>query len=570
MGRAIVVAVLVAASAASAAPAFAHGGQYRGPGGRVPNDPTPGTGGGGPTPTTDWEAWWSANAWRYLNLRERLRQRDRGGSGMVSSGGLGSPSGAAPMERPAEVLDPRKNFEDEVLPVVIAALQDEDAEVRSAATIALGKMGFARSLLDLRKAVRDPVRDVRDGAVLALGMLGEPFAAEDLRGVLLDVKEQDRTRSFAAVGLGLLGGEEPGRALLDFLDPAADAKVVGGLRRSPLTEASALTGLGMAGFAAAAPSIRKDYDSATRFDPAVRAFGAIALARLADRGAIPSLLQGLDHARDPMRQSAAIALGLLAKPEDAAVIETLAKRLHEEKDVNTRQFCLMSLSRIGGDPAKAAIRKYLEKGPRIDLPLAALAAALGKDREALPAVRKMFEAERQPSVKSGYAIALGLYGDLESAETMRKLALAQGESELRVACMTALGLMNDGASAAPVRALIDTENDPAIRLGAATCLGLLQDRAVVEVLESLAKDGGNALLRSGACRLLGHVGAPRSSKLLIAIVKDPKDNSIVRMAATAALGNLCDRALIPQLAQIGIDSNYASSVDPLIEIATIQ
>ncbi len=568
--RIVTVAAAVVAFACAGTPAFAHGGQYRGPGGRVPNDPTPGTGGSGGTSTTDWEAWWAANAWRYLNLRERLRTRDRGGDGSVTSGGLGSPGGAVPTARPEDTLDPRKVFEAQVLPVVTAALQDEDAEVRSAATIALGKMGFPRSLLDLRKAVKDPVRDVRDGAVLALGMLGEPFAGDDLRDILLDPREPDRTRSFAAVGLGLLGGEDGGATLLAFLDPAADGRREGGIQRTSLTEASALTGLGMSRHAAAAPAIRRDYDSATRFEPAVRSFGAVALARLGDRGAIPSLLQALEHNRDPMRQSAALALGILGNASDEAVVETLARKLYDEKDINTRQFCLMSLSRIGGEKARAAVRRYLEKGARIDLPLAALAAALGKDPAALPTVRRMFEEEKQPSVKAGYALALGLYGDLESAETMRKLALAGGDSGIRGACLTALGLMNDTASAAPVRALVDTENDPGMRLAAATCLGLLQDRGVVDVLESMAKDGGNALVRSGACRLLGQVGAPRSAKVLIAIVKDVRDNSIVRMGATAALGNLCDRALIPVLAQIGIDSNYASSVDPLIEIATIQ
>ena len=117
--------------------------------------------------------------------------------------------------------------------------------------------------------------------------------------------------------------------------------------------------------------------------------------------------------------------------------------------------------------------------------------------------------------------------------------------------------------------MIDRENDPGVKMAAATCLGLLQDPSTVPVLEKLLKNGENVYVRSNACRILGNVGNTRSARALIAIVKDPKDNSVVRMAATAALGNLADRNLIPILSQVGIDANYASVVDPLVEIATI-
>ncbi len=65
------------------------------------------------------------------------------------------------------------------------------------------------------------------------------------------------------------------------------------------------------------------------------------------------------------------------------------------------------------------------------------------------------------------------------------------------------------------------------------------------------------------------MGSPSSAPVLIAVVKDLKDNSVVRMSATAALGNLGDRSLIPLLSQVSIDGNYASTVDPLIELASI-
>lgn len=566
--RFAMTALLTGATVLGAAiPALAHGGQYRGPGAGTPTGPTAPA--GTPASTSDWEAWWAANAWRYVNLRERIRERDGGGPNR-SGGGLGVSAGpGAENQLPETSTDRRAYFEREVLPVVTTLLADPDAEVRSAATVALGKMGFPRSLMDLRKSLKDEVRDVRDGAVLALGLIQDGLAVEDLQARLLDPKEEDRTRSFAAIGLGFIGGPEAAGVLGTFLDPAADAARVGGIHRTSLTEASAITGLGLSRHAAAAASLRKDYASEKRFPAAVRAFLAIALARLGDRDAIPFLLQGLEHDREPMRQSAAIALGVLGKPEDEAVVKALVAAAQGEKDANARQFSIMALSRIGGDRARETVRRILEKGSPLDRPLAALGAAVPGDREALPLLRRLFREERTPDLKGAFGLALGLLRDEEALPDLRKLAFSKVDRGLRVYCLLAMGLMDDRSSGRQVREVVETENEPSVKMAAATCLGLLQDPATVPVLEKLAAVGDNVFVRSSACRLLGEVGSPLSSRLLARIARDPKDNSVVRMTATAALGNLADRSLIPLLAQVTIDGNYASAVDPLVEIATI-
>lgn len=561
------VTILLAALSALAAaePALAHGGQYRGPGGRTPSDPTGPV--APPGSTADWEAWWAANAWKYVNLRERVRARDDG-ERSGSAGGFGVVSGPA-VPVGGEAFDRRRFFEREVLPQVTALLRDGDAEVRSAATIALGKMAYPRSMLDLRRSFRDEVRDVRDGAVLATGMLGDSLALEDLQAILFDPARQDRTRSFAAIGIGFIGGPEAARILQAYLDPESDSLRVGGLQRTAHTEASALTALGLAGEASAAAVIRRDYASGTRYGPAVRSFAAVALARLGDREAIPFLLQGLDHAREPMRQSAAIALGVLGRPEDAAVVKALAAKYFEEKDINTRQFALVALARIGGGEAREAVRRALEKGPRIDRPMAALAVALGKDRDMAPALRAMFTEERSPDLKGGLALALALLEDSEAAPLIRPFALGKVDRGLRGWCLLALGLLQDRGAAPEVRKVVEEENDPGVRMAAATCLGLLQDASTVPLLEGLVREGDNVYVRSSACRLLGDIGSPLSARTLLAVVGDPKDNSVVRMAATAGLGNLGDRSLVPLLSSVGFDANHASIVDPLIEIAMI-
>ena len=552
----------------AAGSAFPHGGQYRGPGGRTPNDPT--APGATPVSTNDWGAWWGANAWRYLNLRERLRQRDRI-SGDSATGGLGAAGTAEGTSTPAadEAFDPREWHERETLPAVTRALSDEDSEVRSAAAVALGKMGYARSLLDLRKALKDEVRDVRDGAILGLGMLGEPFASDDLGAILHDPKEDDRSRSFAAIGLGFLSSPEAAEALLAFLDPAADAARQGGIGRTNHTEASAITGLGLSGHRPASAGLRRDYASDKRYEPQVRSFAAVALARLGDRDALPLLLQGLEHTREPMRQSAALALGPLGRPADDAVVQALARRIWEDRDLNTRQFAIMSLGKIGGEAAREAVRKVLAKGSPIDRPWAALSCAIAGDRESTPAIRALFLGEKHPASKAGYALALGLLGDAESAPEMLRLGAAQGDSGLRTFCLMALGICGPPSAAKEVRAIFETDNDPCIQTAAATCLGLLRDPGAVPLLERTVLEGKNAYLRSSACRILGNIGSPTSSKVLVSVLANKRDNSVVRMAATAALGNLADPRLVPLIAEVAIDANYVSAVDPLIEISSI-
>ncbi len=559
-----VAAVLLLAAPA----AMAHGGQYKGPGGGIPTDPrAPGRSAGTPT---SWDRWWAVHRERYLNLRERLRSRDKPRTSSTGSS-VGLTAGGDPGNALVpETVDPRALLETEVLPVVLKALEDADSEVRSAAAVALGKMGFPRSLPALHRArLQDKHRDVRDGALLAVGMLRDPLSTEEVRGVLFDPAEDQRTRGFAALSLGFMGGADAGAALLAFLEPNADALRVGGLGRTAQIEASAIVGLGLAHPAGAAEVLRKDYASGTRFDESVRAFIATSLARLGDRASIPLLLQGLEHDREVMRQSAAIALGVLGKPEDAALVQALVKAALADRDANTRQFAIMGLARIGGDAARKALRSFLDKAQRIDFPFVALALGVVKDAESAPALRKGFAEEKHPDVRGGFAIALGLLGDKAAAPAIRAVALASGDSNFRANCLTALGLMEDLESAGPVRRLLDEEADPGLRLAAALCLGLLRDRATVPALEKLAKEGNTAYARGNACRLLGAVGDAESTGILVGFVRDLKENSIVRTYATAALGTLADASDIPLLCDVGMDTNYAVAVDPLGEISSL-
>ena len=586
--RAAVVALLTALASPAA---LAHGGQYKPPpegggkspgGGGIPTDseildpkvpiPTPPSRG----EMTPWERWWDVNRERVMDLKRRLRARDRkdaatgdGGNAKEVDPFFGPEPGAVPAAV-NDVAVTREFLEREVLPVVTKALRDPDSEVRSAATLALGKMGFPRSFLDLRKGLADPERDVREAAILALGMAGEPMAAEPLRAILLDPGQEERTRGTAALALGFLGGAEGGEALLAYLDPATDAKRIGGIRRRPETICCVLASLGLAKPPGAIPVLRdialaeREADG-SKNNMTVRSFALVALAKTGDRTAIPvaRLLAFLEEDREVLRQGAAIALGLAGRPDEEEVIAALGKAGLGDRDLGVRSLATMSLARIGGDGAKRALRGLLEKGTSVDLPFTVLALGVAGDTASAPALRTRYRDTRDPSTLGALALSLGLLGDLEAAGDLRADAFGKGDRRLRRHCMIALGLMKDPKAAADLRKVVSEDRDPTLKIAAGTALGLLQDEEALRLLGAVAKGATSVIARGHACRVLGMIGNRAAARLLLGFVTDPKEQGFVRMFAMTGLGILGERGDYPILSTVGFD------LDPEVRISAL-
>jgi HEAT repeat protein len=584
-------AILAAAALAAAAPpALAHGGSYRppdAPGGIPPGskildprlpEPTPPSRGD----MSPWERWWDTHRVRFLDLRHGSRLKDprEVASGGGSGGKEGDPfyddeEGKGKKAAGDAPLPARGFLEREVLPVITEALLDGDAEVRSAAALALGKLGFPRSVLDLGKALGDRNRDVRESALLALGMAGDTLAAETLRGVLLDPGTEERSRGFAAAGLGLLGGEEAGDALLAYLDPAGDGARGGSFRRRPETEGCVALALGAMRHLPAIPALRrigiegKDPDG-SRAEPGVRAMALVGLARMGDPAAIAvetlvPILDGED--REVLRQAAAVALGHLARPADGVATAALAKAALGDRDQVTRRMAWLSLGRIGGDGARKALRATLKKGLRGDLPFAALALAIAGDRESAPELLRLFQSEKDPDARGALAIALGLLDHAPAAPALRAEAFPEGFRMLRGHCMVALGMLRDAASAEPLRKALAAEKDVHVRLQAGLALGLLGDgEAVPRLLEILWKDG-NVEARGLACRVLGLVGDREAARAMAAVAANGKQPALFRMFAVAGLGVLGERSGEPLLSLAALDFDPESRPDPVEELS---
>ena len=105
--------------------------------------------------------------------------------------------------RTAAVLALEKLGDARAVHPLIAALKDESSRVRSYAADALGTLGDARAFEPLVAALKDEDEDVRPWAARGLGKLGDARAVEPLIAALKD--EHRRVRRFAAWALGSLG-----------------------------------------------------------------------------------------------------------------------------------------------------------------------------------------------------------------------------------------------------------------------------------------------------------------------------------------------------------------------------
>ncbi len=245
--------------------AYAHGGQYRGPGDVVP--PNPGGGGGsapgprgpgtpgpsGPTTPgpsapgtpgpagpatggpaapgagpvtggrgapigddlTKWQFWWEFNKDPYINLKESIHASQvTTGSDEFFMGG----------SRRAEAKDTMKPTEADIMGRVLPALKraidsTDQRDIVSSCMVAMAKIGKDHqdfSILDVMRE-RLPSRDqeIRETAALAMGISQLEAALEYLPDLARDTAAgqklvdrpavDSRTRAFACYGLGLIG-----------------------------------------------------------------------------------------------------------------------------------------------------------------------------------------------------------------------------------------------------------------------------------------------------------------------------------------------------------------------------
>lgn len=199
-----------------------------------------------------------------------------------------------------------------VAALINALINDPYDPVRSSVAESLGKIGDAKAVGPLTKAMEDRVFVVRTTAIKALGKIGKPAVESLIEGLK---NSDENVRMYAAMGLGEI----------------RDIRTV-----EPLIEALRLkTRLGGA------------EGSAAR-----------ALAEIGEP-AVEPLIAVLKDSNDNVRIWAIISLGDIG---DARAVEPLINAL-KDSNKKVRSFAAKALKKIGGKKAEKSVRDYQKQIP---------------------------------------------------------------------------------------------------------------------------------------------------------------------------------------------------------------
>lgn len=330
-----------------------------------------------------------------------------------------------------------------VVEALLAALADPAARVRAVACDSLGRMGpefrerIAAAVLPL---LDDPDDEVKLAAAKTIGRTGSDGAVERL--VALLAHERPMVRLYAALALGRTRSDRATAPLAELFQRDPDKRVratclvalgfTGNPKVVPLlvkvglqdedrrVRASAVESLGHFKFADAArfriiEIVRAK--CAEEDDNRVKANAVLALHRLGDLEAVTHLAGMVKSANKWVRASAAYVCGVIATPDTADALFSLAR----DPDVDVRLNVVRAMARIGA--------------PRM--------------------IDRLVEALEDPdeTVRRETYLAFGRIANAKAAPALNRL-LAHRDEVIRYLAAQALRALREPASAAP---LLDAE-----------------------------------------------------------------------------------------------------------------
>ena len=664
--------------------ASAHGGSYRGPGDVVPPSPGgggksggpsgpttggpagpsapapsgPATGGpsgpstGGPSgpaggrgPTTggrgvqidddltSWDFWWEFNKDPFIRLKDAVQ------SGGPQTGSDDFYIGGTRRSDAKDSLKPtEEQIRNEILPALKKAIDSTDQrDITSSCMVAMAKIGINHppefNLIDVfTPRLKKPDQEIRETAALSIGIaaIAEEKELPLLIGLALDKEAgraaaggsvDDRTRSFATYGLGLMAYHHTNVKLKADAFAAMKELVIDKKMSNRNIKVAAINAIGLLNIGGTSDAEKTLLGDALQClaDYYMEPLGAGEQLIQAHCPTAIAKLIGRDHAfadkykelfaadlqekndkrktkvsNDTIFQSCALALGQLARPytdkdekncPDAKYSKLLLDQWHNHKDSQTRNFSVLSLGFIGGAENLKALLKELDKGSKNQQkPWCALSlgvysffvheqrkkgnsAAQAEDLSLVnEAMFTSLKATTEPSLTGALAIALGLSQTVEAADLMRE-RMRDNVAKEQMAGYLAIGLalMNDGRSLEDIRNVVDQSiRRTELLQQAAIALGKLGDKRVAEqLLKHLTEGEPNLAKLSAVASALGFIGDARTVAPLKKMLFDENLGPLSRAFAAVALGGVADKEPLPWNSKIGTNMNYRASVETL-------
>jgi len=409
---------------------------------------------------------------------------------------------------------------------LVAALKDDDSDVRLKAAEALDRLGWQAKDEDEQQLYFIAKRDWDK----CLKM--NPVMMKELIRVMNDEDPQVRKKAIETLSRIENPAVEPlAAALRDdngrVRDKAADALIeIGGIG---VTQAFIV--------------------ALTERNPYTREIAAKALGRIGDSSATKILVAVLKDTNWTVRENAAEALGLIG---DSYAIEPLISVL-EDEDSDVRLKAAEALDRLGWQPGdEAEKRLYFIAKKDWD-------ECLKLDGVTVKALTRVLS-DKNPQVRREATETLVKIGDLDTLHALI-LSLENNNSDIRKEAAETLGNIGQGEAVKPLIALLDDMN-PDVRQAAAEALVKIGGLNTMQQLIVALQDR-NSYVRESAAEILGKISNPALDPLMYALWES---NSEVRIEAAKALGKLGNsrsvNSLIAVLNYESRDTASKSTEDP--------
>jgi HEAT repeat protein len=609
-----------------------------GPAGPTTGGPSGPGGGRGPTTggrgapieddLTTWSFWWEFNKDPFIRLKDAVQQ-----AGPMT----GSDDFFLGATRRGDAKDSLKPTREQVINDILPALKKaidstEQRDINSSCMVAMAKIGEDHptefKLIDVfTPRLKKADQEVRETAALSVGIaaIGSETELDLLVGLALD-KEKGRaaaggsvdyrTRAFALYGLGLTAYkttklETKKRAFEAMKEMLADERISDRNLKVAAINGMSVLNIGSSSEAeksllADAVKCLEDYymKQLGSGEQLIQAHCPNAIAKLLHRDheraeyykdLFAADLQDkgkVKRSSNFVYASCAQALGMLARPytdkddkkcPDGKYSRLLLDVWKDHKDVQTRNFAVMSLGLIGGELNKEQLIKEFDKGGKNqEKPWCALAlgvysffkyeadkkAGKGIEVESFigDTLAKALKETKEPSLTGALAISLGLVQWKDAADEMRRRMIDNVAKEDMAGYLAiGLALMNDNRSIVDINNVVkQSVRRTELLQQAAVALGKLGDKTVATTLQGMMSEGEPNLAKlSAIASALGFIGDARTIEPLKKMLFDSQLQELSRAFAAVALGGVADKESLPWNSKFGTNINYRASVETL-------
>lgn len=341
-----------------------------------------------------------------------------------------------------------------------SALKSKDATVRKNATEILGRSGKPALEL-LLQALEDDNSEIRSIASLYLGEIKDSIAVEPLILALKDNDSQVRTR--AAFALGKIGDNRAVEPLIQALKENYDDIQEVSIKAEALMEFkdSDIVGLLI--------QTLKDNDSQ------VRKRITFVLGKIGDNGAVEPLIQALKDENRGVRKRAAYALGEI---RDTKAIEPLIQALRDDKRVQEQ--AAFALIKIGKPAKELLIHALKDDNKEVRKQVAMILIKIGDGN-----IRVQLLKDKDPLIQKKAAIILEEEWDIDAIDPLIQL-LKDEDANIRERAAFILKEIGCRDAVVPLIQFFEHE-DPVVREKAAIALvGSNNPKAIENLLSKFS------------------------------------------------------------------------------------